>query len=89
MKDVIEECKDCTDEIKKENYRYCTNPDCGERYLNLKRKCDICEWKAVKNLNDTNGSDIWGLLGHLGPGLNTTKITILQKTVIFKVLNKI
>ena len=37
-----------------ENYRFCTNPDCGERYLNLKRKCDICEQKVVKNLNETN-----------------------------------
>ena len=37
-----------------ENYRFCKNPDYGERYLNLKRKCDICEWKVVKNLNDIN-----------------------------------
>ena len=40
------------EEIRKENYRFCTNLDCGERYLNLSRKCDICEWKVVEKLND-------------------------------------
>ena len=48
------EVEDCIDEIKKENYRFCTNPDCGEKYLNLKRKFHIFEWKFVKNLNGTN-----------------------------------
>ena len=64
------------EEIRKENYRFCTNLDCGERYLNLKRKCDICEWKVVKKLNDryvfkedqtssTDGKciDIWNEVG--------------------------
>ena len=55
----------------------------------------IVETKEI--LEPGQSIDIWGHLGQLGPGrskflttknyLNTTKITILQKTVIFKVLN--
>ena len=54
LEETESEVEDCINEIKKENYRFCTNPDCGESCLNLKRKCDICEWKVVKNLNDIN-----------------------------------
>ena len=54
LEETESEVEDCIDVIRKENYRFCTNPECGERYLNLKRKYDICEWKVVKNLNETN-----------------------------------
>ena len=54
LEETESDVEDCIDKIKKENYRFCTNPDCGKRYLNLKRKCDICGWKIVRNLNDTN-----------------------------------
>ena len=35
LEETESEVEDCFDEIKKKNYRFCTNPDCGERYLNL------------------------------------------------------
>ena len=54
LEETESEVEDYIDVIRKENYRFCTNPECGERYLNLKRKYDICERKVVKNLNETN-----------------------------------
>ena len=29
LEETESEVEDCIDEIKKKNYRFCTNPDCG------------------------------------------------------------
>ena len=38
LEETESEVEDYIDVVRKENYRFCTNPECGERYLNLKKE---------------------------------------------------